>query len=120
MDELKALVKLVSDSVERIEKSCQARNVSFPSLNEVYSLQSEAARLDPNVLKAAADISAATAQLSALVRPPPLTLITTSRQVCKASMSFFATTSRPFTSIVVSISYRPRLDLSTKSTLQRS
>ena len=81
MDELKALVKLVSDSVDRIEKSCKARNVAFPSLAGTYSPESEAARLDPAVLQAAADISAATAQLSALVRPPPLTLITISRQV---------------------------------------
>ena len=82
MDELKALVKLVSDSVDQIEKSCKSRNVTFPSLSGPYSLQSEAARLDPTVLQAAADISAATAQLSALVRPPPLTLITNFAPVC--------------------------------------
>ncbi|KAI5119287.1 hypothetical protein M0805_008066 [Coniferiporia weirii] len=75
MDELKALAKLINDSVKRIEESCSARNVAFPPLSEPFSPESEAARMDPAVLQASTDIVAAAAQLTALVRPPPLSLL---------------------------------------------
>ena len=81
MDELKALARLVSDSVEEIEKSCKARNVRFPSLSEPFSLGSEAARADPVVMQAAGNITGAAGQLVALVRPTPLTLLLTSVSV---------------------------------------
>ncbi|KAI5123841.1 hypothetical protein M0805_009133 [Coniferiporia weirii] len=77
MDELHALAKLVTDSVKQIEESCTARNVTFPPLNSTFSLESEAARMDPAVLQASANIVAAAAQLTAIVRPPTLTLWTT-------------------------------------------
>lgn len=37
--------------------------------------------MDPHVLQASANIVAAAAQLTAIVRPPPLTLLTQSVQV---------------------------------------
>lgn len=81
MDELKALAKLVYDSVEEIEKSCKARDVSFPPLSEPFTPESEAARADVAVIQAAGNITAAASQLISLVRPAPLTLFMRSIQV---------------------------------------
>lgn len=81
MDQLKALAKLVNDSVAEIEKSCTARNVVFPSLSEPFTPESEAARADLAVVEAAGVITAAASQLIALVRPAPLTLFMRSIQV---------------------------------------
>lgn len=81
MDELKALAKLIYDSVETIEKSCNDRNVTFPSLHEKYTPESEAARADPVVIEAAGNITAAASQLIAIARPAPVTLSTKSIQV---------------------------------------
>lgn len=78
MDELKALAKLVHDSVEEIEKSCKSRGVHLPSLSEPFTLESEAAKADPAFIQAAGNITAAAGQLATLVRPAPLTLFSTS------------------------------------------
>lgn len=69
------------DSIKHIDESCSSRNVSFPSLDQIFTPESEAARMDPHVLQASANIVAAAAQLTAIVRPPPLTLLTQSVQV---------------------------------------
>ena len=81
MDELKALARLINDSVEEIERSCNARNVSFPSLSEKFTPENEAARADPVVVQAAGHITAAASQLIALARPAPATLFTKSIQL---------------------------------------
>ena len=86
MDQLKALAKLVNDSVAEIEKSCIARNVIFPSLSEPFTPESEAARADHAVIEAAGIITAAASQLIALVRPAPLTLFMRSIQVSSANL----------------------------------
>lgn len=81
MDELKALAKLINDSVEQIEGSCKARNVIFPSLSEKFTPESEAARADSVMLQATGNITAAASQLISLARPAPLTILTKSIQV---------------------------------------
>lgn len=81
MDELKALAKLIYDSVEDIETNCKARNVNFPSLSEKFTPESEVFRGNPAIIQATGNITAAASQLIALARPPAVTLSTKSIQV---------------------------------------
>ena len=82
LDELRALSNLIDVSVKSIEKCMQDSGASFPSLNEPFSLESEMARLNPVVMEAASHIVAASAQLTALVRPTGLSLAITAFQAC--------------------------------------
>ncbi|TDL27010.1 S-adenosyl-L-methionine-dependent methyltransferase [Rickenella mellea] len=80
MEDLRNLTALISNAVKQIEESCNARQVSLPSLDDPFTLESESARLHPAVLEAVATIVAATNQLSVLVRPPALTLMSAAVQ----------------------------------------
>lgn len=76
MDELRALGNIVAESIRKIEESCSKRDVTLPSLITPFAPESELANDDPVVRQASADIIAAAAQLTALLRPPPVTLMT--------------------------------------------
>ncbi|KII92454.1 hypothetical protein PLICRDRAFT_172543 [Plicaturopsis crispa FD-325 SS-3] len=68
-----------------IESSCTARGVQLPTLDEPFTPQSELPRRDPEVLAATSIIVAAAAQLTALVTPAPLYLITNVMQFLVSS-----------------------------------
>ncbi|KAI0059947.1 S-adenosyl-L-methionine-dependent methyltransferase [Artomyces pyxidatus] len=78
--ELKALADIIKASVERIEQTVNAHSLTFPSPHTSFSPESEAARNLPEVIAAGSLISAAASQLSALVQPPPLTIISLAMQ----------------------------------------
>lgn len=81
MEDLRALAAIVSDSVRAIEESVKSRNITLPDLNTPFDPQNETAAADPAFLKASADIIAAAGQLTALLRPPPVHMMTTAIQV---------------------------------------
>lgn len=87
LNELRSLAKLMNYSLKTIENCITSQNISFPGLNETYSPKSESSLGDPAVVEAAAHIVSAAAQLSAMVRPPPLTIIHTAFQVRNPSFS---------------------------------
>ncbi|TFY59841.1 hypothetical protein EVG20_g7636, partial [Dentipellis fragilis] len=72
--ELKALADLIKSNVDAIEAATKSAALEFPSLQTAFSLQSEAARLLPEVVDATTRIVAAASQLIAAVRPPPLSI----------------------------------------------
>ena len=72
--DLRALCDLIKSSVDSIEAALDSRSQTFPSPNEPFSLQSEAARMSPDVLGPSSIIVSAAAQLIATVRLPILTL----------------------------------------------
>ncbi|KII89666.1 hypothetical protein PLICRDRAFT_108610 [Plicaturopsis crispa FD-325 SS-3] len=76
-----SLAKLISESVTKIETNCAQRGVQLPTLDDPFSPESEAPRNDPEILDATAKIVAAAAQLIALVRPAPSSLVTASLQM---------------------------------------
>ncbi|KII89667.1 hypothetical protein PLICRDRAFT_559932 [Plicaturopsis crispa FD-325 SS-3] len=78
---LRSLIQLMSDSVANIEVNCAQRGVQLPSLDEPFSADSEAPRSDPSIAEAASIAIAAAAQLIAILRPAPVTLLTTSFQM---------------------------------------
>ncbi|KAI0341313.1 O-methyltransferase [Trametopsis cervina] len=78
--ELRALADLVKDSVDAIEQTCIAKGLPFPSLDEPFTLQSEGARMLPEVQQAAGILVSAAGQLIAAVRPPPLSAVIGSMQ----------------------------------------
>lgn len=71
-EELAALTKLITSSVDAILKSCGSR--TFPSSDELFTLESEAARMDPDVQVQSGIAIAAATQLIAALRPPPLAI----------------------------------------------
>ncbi|KAF8181637.1 S-adenosyl-L-methionine-dependent methyltransferase [Pholiota molesta] len=77
---LRSLAALISDSISAIEQTCTAKNVEIPSLNDPFSPQTEAPLMDPAIAEAASIIIAAASQLIAMVRPAPMSLLTTSMQ----------------------------------------
>jgi hypothetical protein len=78
---MNALVKLITDSVAKVDKFCGANNIKLPSLDEPFTLESEAPRMQPEVSEAVSNIISAAAQLIAVVRPAPITVMTTAIQV---------------------------------------
>jgi hypothetical protein len=73
LQELKALSRLISQSIDAIEGTLQSRGQKFPSLSEPFSTESEASRMAADVLDECSVITAAAAQLVAAVRPPTAT-----------------------------------------------
>ncbi|KAF8953241.1 O-methyltransferase [Flammula alnicola] len=76
-----ALVKLIADSVAKVDSFCASHNVKLPSLDEPFTLESEGPRMLPEVSEAVSHIVSAAAQLIAIVQPAPVTLMTTAIQV---------------------------------------
>ena len=79
--ELKALANIIQSSVEQIEAACAANSFTYPSPDSTFTLESEAPRMHPAIQSAGSLITSAAAQLTALVRPAPLSLFDTSQQV---------------------------------------
>lgn len=76
-----ALLDLIKASVEDIEQVYTTSGQPFPSLDEPFTLESEAIRMSPHVQKASSAIVAAAAQLIACVRPPPFSAMISALQV---------------------------------------
>lgn len=70
MSELKALLKLITTGVERLQAECDSRNIVFPPLDEPFTPEVQALQMemltDVITVVAAANQLAATVQLSAL------------------------------------------------------
>ncbi|KII87317.1 hypothetical protein PLICRDRAFT_699701 [Plicaturopsis crispa FD-325 SS-3] len=75
-----SLVNLISESANKIERNCAQRGVDLPTLDDPFTPESELPRLDPDVLEATSLIVTAAAQLIALVRPAPATIVKTVMQ----------------------------------------
>ena len=82
IQELYALADIIQKSVKLIDESLKAKNATFPSLSQLFRPGDEVEHANTIVQRASSDIIAAAAQLAALVRPPPLTILTTAMQVC--------------------------------------
>ncbi|KAI0318073.1 S-adenosyl-L-methionine-dependent methyltransferase [Amylostereum chailletii] len=78
--ELKALSKLIQDSVEAIEASISAKGLTFPSSTTPFSLESEAGRNLPEVAQAGSVLVAAATQLITVARSPMLTVTIAAQQ----------------------------------------
>lgn len=76
-----SLVNLISESANKVERNCAQRGVDLPTLDDPFTPESELPRLDPDVLEATSLIVTAAAQLIALVRPAPATIVKTVMQV---------------------------------------
>ena len=64
------LAQLILDSAKRIDGVCKERNVTFPSLDEPLTPDSEAIRMDPQVAMSIALITASADQLIATSMAP--------------------------------------------------
>ncbi|EKM53055.1 uncharacterized protein PHACADRAFT_210782 [Phanerochaete carnosa HHB-10118-sp] len=80
LSELKALSKIIQDSIDSIEASLASKNMEFPSPHTPISLESEAARMQPGVDRACALIISAAYQLITSVRSPILSITAVSTQ----------------------------------------
>ena len=78
---LKQLSDLIAASVRDIDAACDARGVSFPSLDEPFSEESERARQEGEVLSSIGIIVAAATQLIAVARAPSNYLLSMVLQV---------------------------------------
>ena len=79
--ELRALVAVIQSSVDKLEETMALRNQTYPSLNTLYSSESEAPRTSADVLALGDLVISAAAQLIAAVRPTPISPLLTSLQV---------------------------------------
>ena len=84
--ELKALANIIQSSIEQIEADLSTNNLTFPSPDSTFSLESEAPRVHPDIQGAGSLITSAATQLISLARPAQITLLEISLQV---SLKFF-------------------------------
>lgn len=80
---LRALLRIIEQSIEKIEDNCRSRGLSFPLLDEPFTSESDAARRDPIVQYEARLITAASYQLIATVQQPQTTIFTS---ICSVSL----------------------------------
>ena len=78
---LRTLSKTISDGVDKIDQSCTRLQLKFPSLDEPFTPANQS-HLDPQISEAVSIIVAAAAQITAIVRPAPVSLLTSAAQVC--------------------------------------
>jgi hypothetical protein len=83
--QLRSLSEIIKISIDKIESSVKANSVEYPSLDTLYSTESEAARNLPEVQEAGAQLVAAAAQLISSVYPPQVLLYKHSLEVCAPS-----------------------------------
>ena len=86
--ELRSLVQVMSSALDTIEENLLKDGLEFPSPHSPFTYESEAVRYSPTIVHAVADITAAATQLTAFVRPAPVSIINMSMTV---SISFFQT-----------------------------
>jgi hypothetical protein len=80
--ELKALTKIIQDSVDSIEAATTRNSVEYPSSATPFSIESEAALTIPEVEKACTLIVSAANQLVYTARSPMQSVIAAAMQVC--------------------------------------
>jgi hypothetical protein len=79
--ELKALAGIIQSSIEQIEATVTANSFTFPASDSIFTPETEAPRMHPAIMSAGSLITSAAAQLTALVRPAPMTLFDITMQV---------------------------------------
>lgn len=68
-EELRALLRIVTQSLDNIEKFCATTGSHFPSNDEPFTLMSEAERLSPTIVQESFTLVGAASQLISIVRP---------------------------------------------------
>ena len=81
IQELRALVGLITNSLDSIESTVSARKESWPSPSEPFTRESEAVRNLPEEAAASDVLISAAEQLIASVRSPAYGVLTTAMQV---------------------------------------
>ena len=76
-----ALKKIINDSLATIEAAITSKGLDFPSPRMAMTIQSEEARMLPEVDKACSLIVSAATQLACTVRPPLHVLVSATLQV---------------------------------------
>lgn len=71
---LRALLRIIEHSIDKIEDNCRSRGLDFPLLDEPFTPENDAARLDPVVQYQTRLITAASYQLIAAVQQPQATI----------------------------------------------
>lgn len=79
--ELKVLTNIIQSSIEQIETDLSTNNLTFPSPDSTFSLESEAPHMRPDIQSAGSLIASAAAQLISLARPSQITLLEISLKV---------------------------------------
>ena len=69
---IRQLLKLITDSIDKLEASCEASGHQLPDLHDSFSIQSEAFRTGSGVEEATRIVCAAAMQLEATLMPPSL------------------------------------------------
>jgi hypothetical protein len=68
------LAKFISNAAESLDRACPTHGLTFPSLNQPSTPQSEAFRSNPDANEASSIIAAAAFQLVTTVMPPPASM----------------------------------------------
>ena len=74
VSEVRQLLNLISDAVDKLESACASTGTSIPDLHVPFSPPSEAFRANPQAAEAANIISAAALQMEAILTPPHVSL----------------------------------------------
>ena len=113
--ELRALLDVMTSSVDKLEETMASRGQTYPSLDSLYSPESEAPRTSPDVLALGDLIVSAAAQLIAAVRPTPIAPLLTSLQVslcqqcrCSIHLTVLVSSKRPHACVLPSEPTSPR------------
>ena len=78
---LAALANIIQSSVKQIEAAVTANSFTIHSADSLFTVESEAQRMHPDILSAGSLITSTAAQLMTLVRPAPLTVVDIMMQV---------------------------------------
>ncbi|EKM51830.1 uncharacterized protein PHACADRAFT_212446 [Phanerochaete carnosa HHB-10118-sp] len=80
VSELRALVDILQSTVDKLDETMASRGQTYPSLDDLYSIESEAPRSSPDVLALCDVLVSAAGQLIAAARPTPTSSLLTSLQ----------------------------------------
>jgi hypothetical protein len=78
---LAALANIIQSSVKQIEAAVTANSFTIHSADSLFTVESEAQRMHPDILSAGSLITSTAVQLMTLVRPAPLTVVDIMMQV---------------------------------------
>lgn len=101
--DLRALVSLLSDSVDAIERVCASRNSAFPSLDGVVASEPSSVLADTEIQAASKVIVAAASQLVAFVQPPQTTVFNAGTSVRGYTLLFIFYCNRPLVTSIISL-----------------
>ena len=76
--DLKALSRIINESIAQIERIAVEKNLKFPSIDVPYSEESEVIRKDDVVVEATFNIVSAATRLLAVARPAPHSVLVNS------------------------------------------